>query len=129
MNAPTWKAAVLLTITFLAGGVAGGAAVGLSSRRPPWSHGDRDRHGESGWLDDMTVRLHLTPAQRDSIQAVLTRYRPRMDSIWGEVRPRFETLRDSIGIEIRAQLSPEQTTTYNDMVRRYQAERHGTEQR
>lgn len=106
----------------------GGAVVGLSSRRPAWSHEDRNRHRESGWLDDMTERLHLTPTQRDSIQAILTRYRPRMDSIWGELRPRFETLRDSIGIEIRAQLTPEQTTTYNDMIRRYQADRHGTEQ-
>lgn len=128
MNAPTWKAALLLTITFLAGGVAGGAVVGFSSRRPSWSH-DHDHHSENGWLDDMTRRLDLTPAQRDSIQSILSRYRPRMDSVWGEIRPRFETLRDSIGIEIRAQLTPVQTTTYNDMIRRFEAERHGTEQR
>jgi hypothetical protein len=41
-----------------------------------------------------------------------------MDSMWGEVRPRFDSLRTLVRDEIRGQLSPEQATKYQEMIER-----------
>jgi hypothetical protein len=52
-----------------------------------------------------------------------------MDSLWRETRPRFETLQERIRSDIRSQLTPEQITAYNDMLRRFDADRHNRESR
>jgi Spy/CpxP family protein refolding chaperone len=74
----------------------------------------------------MTRQLELTPSQRDSVQAILGRYKPKMDSIWRQVGPRFETIKDSISNDIRRQLTPEQQTRYTELLERFEQERQDT---
>ena len=68
--------------------------------------------GFATWLD-------LTPAQGDSITAVLDRWRPQMDSAWAEVRPRIETVRAKIRSDIAAQLTVEQQAKYEELMKRH----------
>ncbi|HWA41042.1 MAG TPA: periplasmic heavy metal sensor [Gemmatimonadales bacterium] len=107
-----WKAVVLLLAVFLAGALVGGVVCRL---RPPMG-GGRDPNGMIGHL---TEELKLTQAQQDSIKAVLERWRPQMDSTWAEVRPRIETVRDSIRSDIAKQLTPEQRAAYEAMLARH----------
>ena len=44
--------------------------------------------------------------------------KPVMDSMWQEVRPRFDSARTVIRSEIRAQLSPEQQQRYEELRQR-----------
>jgi Spy/CpxP family protein refolding chaperone len=125
----TRKAMLLLLATFVGGALAGGAAVAVAERgdvrlRKSHRHHDSDDH-----IEFMTRRLELTPAQRDSVQAILGRYKPKMDSIWRQLGPRFETIKDSISNDIRRQLTPEQQTRYTRMIERFEQERRDDERR
>ncbi|HVX89551.1 MAG TPA: periplasmic heavy metal sensor [Gemmatimonadales bacterium] len=107
-----WKAVVLLLAVFLAGGLVGGVV----GRMTPPMGGGRD---PNGMIKHLTEELDLSPAQQDSIKAVLDRWRPRMDSTWAEVRPRIETVRDSIRSDIATHLTEEQRTKYSEMLQRH----------
>ena len=117
-----WKAGVLLVAVFLAGALVGGVVARL---RPPTMQG-RDANG---MIRHMTEELDLTPVQQDSIKSVLERWRPVMDSAWAEVRPRIDTVRASIRSDIAAQLSAEQRTKYEAMIKRHADARHGQPRR
>jgi Spy/CpxP family protein refolding chaperone len=122
----TWKASLLLIATFAGGALAGGAVIGMADRdklpgrRPHHHHPGSDDH-----IEYMSRKLNLTPAQKDSVQAILERHKPAMDSIWRQLGPRFETIKDTISNEIRRQLTPEQQQAYAEMIRRFEAERRG----
>lgn len=126
---PTWKATMLLLATFTGGALAGGAAVAVADRGEARRDHKQHRHDSEDHLEFMTRRLDLTPAQRDSVQAILGRYKPRMDSIWRQIGPRFETIKDSISNDIRRQLTPEQQTRYTEIIERFEKERRDRERR
>jgi len=130
MTGSTWRAAVLLLVAFVLGGVAGAAitATAERGRHPSREHQER-RERRGSYIDMLAHELDLTAMQRDSVRAILDRYRPAMDSLWGETRPRFETLQERIRSDIRSQLMPEQITEYNDMLRRFDAGRRDRESR
>jgi len=112
MTKRPWKAAVLLAAVFIAGGLLGGAVGRMTT---PMGQG----RYPNGMLNHMTQDLGLSPAQQDSIRAVLERWRPAMDSAWSEVRPRIETVRARIRSDIAAQLTAEQRTKYDAMIKRH----------
>ncbi len=117
------RAAALLLATFVAGALVGGAVIGLAERRDDRHGAWRPRHGSEEYLQRLTEGLELTSVQRDSVRAILDRHRDGMESLWREIRPRFETLRDSIRSEIRSQLTPEQRDSYAELLRRHDEER------
>ncbi|HJP56223.1 MAG TPA: periplasmic heavy metal sensor [Gemmatimonadales bacterium] len=106
------RAAALLALVFLAGALAGAGAWAL---RRGGSHGD---HPRGDFVEHLAHHLDLTPAQRDSVAAILERRRRSMDSLWQEVGPRFETLRVTVRSEIRSQLTPDQQRKFADMNKR-----------
>lgn len=120
MKASTWKATLLLAVTFVLGALAGGAVVAYGERDRPstrFRHDHREPRDHIGYL---ARRLDLTATQQDSVKAILERHQASMDSIWRQVGPRFGTLRDSISNDIRRQLTPDQVERYNDMIRRFE---------
>jgi Spy/CpxP family protein refolding chaperone len=130
MTGSTWRAAALLLVAFVLGGLAGAAVTASAerSRHPSREHQQRgERRGS--YMEMLAHELDLTAVQRDSVRVILDRYRPAMDSLWRETRPRFETLQERIRSDIRSQLTPEQITAYNDMLRRFDADRHNRESR
>lgn len=120
---------MLLLATFAGGALAGGAAIAVADRGDMRRDHKQHRHDSEDHLEFMTRRLDLTPAQRDSVEAILGRYKPRMDSIWRQIGPRFETIKDSISNDIRRQLTPEQQTRYTEMLERFENERRDGERR
>jgi Spy/CpxP family protein refolding chaperone len=109
-------AAGLLLAVFGLGALAGGVGVSLAEHRGG-DAGTRP-HSRDSYLTRLTTELTLSAAQRDSIRAIMERNKPAMDSMWGEVRPRFDSLRTLVRDEIRGQLSPEQATKYQEMIER-----------
>ena len=119
-------AALLLVATFVLGGLVGGAATSVADRRnhKP-GHGDRPR---PSFVDRLQSDLDLSPAQRDSVQAVLDRHQPAMDSLWQLIRPQFQSERQAIRNAIAALLTPDQQAKYTmlqrqDSLRRAEGDR------
>ena len=106
----------LLVAVFLAGiaaGVTGGRW--LAERRGPPARPNR------GYADRLAQQLQLAGAQRDSVVVILRRYDPQMRAIFGSVQPQMDSLRERLRAEIRAQLTPAQQTTYQQLIERERA--------
>lgn len=121
MMRTTWKAGILLLIAFALGAGSGVAIAWGSIQHRRWGGGPEDR--TENYLRLLDGTLDLRSDQRDSIRAILTRHRGEMDSIWREIRPRYETLRGQIRSEIRVQLDPGQQQRYAKLVTRMDEER------
>lgn len=110
-------AASLLFGVLVVGGLIGGLLVGrLEPRQSPTERGRGG--GRDGYVERLTAHLDLTGPQQDAIRGILQRSEPVMDSIWRDVRPRFDSLRNVVRDSIRAQLTPEQLQKYTDMLER-----------
>jgi hypothetical protein len=119
MSNSTRTATLLLLIAFLLGAVAGIGGVALYHRSPGMGRSG----GPSGYLARLSKDLELTPVQRDSVSAILKVYEPRMDSIWQDIRPKFETVRAELRSDINAQLTPDQQRRYAELLERQNARR------
>lgn len=122
------RAALLLAAAFLVGALCGAAGMLVASQRGMGPSQPR-RRGPHGYVEHLTRTLDLSPAQRDSVRAILERHRPAMDSLRREVAPRFETLQNTIRSEIRLQLSPDQQERLSDMTKRFDSMRTRGEDR
>lgn len=107
-------AVLMLLGTFLLGGLLGGAATSLADLRAHKKHRDRPR---LSYVDRLAADLTLTEAQRDSVQAVLDRHQPAMDSLWQLFRPLLQSERQVIRNEIGALLTPDQLAKYRELQR------------
>lgn len=114
------KAAILLAGTLGLGILLGAAGMAVADRR-----GERPRwERNSDWfLEHLSQNLELTPSQRDSVSAVLKRYRPVMDSVMQEIRPRLDTVRAAMREQIAAHLTPAQQQAYEEMRREHERRR------
>jgi Spy/CpxP family protein refolding chaperone len=124
MATPRRNAVVLLIAVFVAGLVVGVGGVAIAERSGIHVL-PREQHRPGGYLEFLSHRLDLTPAQRDSVRSILERHRPTMDSMRAAVAPPFETLRKQIRSEIRAQLTPEQQQTFSDLGRKNDSTSNG----
>jgi Spy/CpxP family protein refolding chaperone len=114
------KAVVLLVATFILGALAGAASMAVAERRmapPRW-----DRRTD-WYLDHLSKTLDLSSTQRDSVSTVLRRYRPVMDSLMQEIRPRLDAVRAAMRSEVGRHLSPAQQKEYEEMRRHRDKER------
>lgn len=109
-------AAALLAAAFAVGILVGAGGTLLAD----WNDGParRESRGPRGYLQRLTHVLELDSAQRDTVQAILDRHKPALDSLRREMEPRFETLQQSIRSDIRSRLNPDQQRKFNDMTRR-----------
>jgi hypothetical protein len=117
-------AALLLVGALVVGGLLGGGATLLADRHAHKAHGPRP-----GYVERLAADLGLSDAQRDSIQLVLDRHQPAMDSLWQLIRPQFQSERQLIRNEISLLLTPEQKAKYaqlqrQDSLRRAEMERN-----
>ncbi len=117
----TWKAGALLALAVLAGGAAGSALTARSDACTAGSTATK-QPGE-GFVSLLTQELTLTPAQQDSIRAVLSRHSGAMDALWDEIRPRVDSVRSLIRLEIAPHLTAEQQTRFTALTARLDAER------
>lgn len=86
---------VALCVTFALGAAAGlGLAPLLRPPRPPLPHS--------------LEYLHLRPAQRQRIEAIIARHGPQVEAALAEARPRLRAVQERVAAEIEAELTPEQ---------------------
>ena len=114
------SAVALLVAAFVLGALTGGAALALADRG---SDAGPKRGDRVSFIERLDRDLALSPEQRQSIELILEQHRPRMDSLWREVAPRFETLRAEVRSELDALLTPEQQVKHQEMLKR-RSERH-----
>jgi Spy/CpxP family protein refolding chaperone len=122
LNRSTIWAVVLLVATFAAGLAAGAGGRALWVRRAGAAALERSR-GIDRMMSELNEELRLTPAQRDSVRAVVQRHRARMSAVWETVRPRFDSMRAEMDSEVARHLTPEQAAKYRDHVTRYRHQR------
>ena len=100
--------ALLLLATFAAGTVTGGAlAHWLVIRPSPSSHFPHPM-GPVPWDN-----LDLSASQRDKINEILERHRPKLDAILGETFPKVQVVVAQVDNEIREILTPEQRRKFD----------------
>jgi hypothetical protein len=110
----------LLTAIFALGLVAGG--VGLRTWERSRAAAGRHSTGREAYFARLSTELGLTTVQQDSLRAIVRRNEPVMDSMWQEIRPRFDSVRVRMRDEIRAQLTPDQQQKYTEMIERRERE-------
>lgn len=109
------SAAGLLLAAAVVGGVIGAVVAGRPDNRE--GRGS-NRGGREGYVERMTTELGLTQPQQDSVRAILQRFEPAMDSLWRDMRPRFDSLRQVARSAIGSQLDAEQQQKYQAMLAR-----------
>ena len=118
MSRTTTWAVALLVVTF-----ATGVAVGVGSRaiwtRHAQAAAPERRRGPDHLVRELNEALRLTPAQRDTVHAILQRHWARMTEVWETVRPRFDSMRAQMDSEILRQLAPDQQVKYRDHMARH----------
>jgi len=105
------QGAVLIALVFVVGVLAGGATERIRASREKPMRPFR----QAGELPRPFARLGLTEEQRTEISAILERGRPQTDSVLQELMPHLQAISDSIRVEIREVLTPEQTELLDDM--------------
>ena len=103
----------LLVAVFVAG-----IALGAVGTR--WTAGRRGPppRPRVGYADRLAQQLQLTTVQRDSVAAILQRFDPKMRAIFTHVQPQMDSLRQELRNAIKAQLTAQQQTTYQQLIER-----------
>src|SRR3989442_15803795 len=117
LNRSTTWALVFLVATFAAGIAVGAGGRALWVRHA--SAAAPERRGLDRMMDELNEELHLGPAQRDSVRAILQPHRTRITAVWETARPRFDSMRAQMDSEVARQLTPKQQGRYRDHVTRY----------
>lgn len=119
-NRSKLSAVALLAAVFIAGGAAGWLF------RDGTEHDGRPRRrGPDAMVAYLGRELKLTPAQSDSVRAIFVRHRPEIEAFWGQVRPRFDSIKTRMRAEIDAQLTPEQRAKHQRLVEEAEHHRRG----
>lgn len=116
------QALLLLAIAFGTGIVGGMALERVRAVRSWRGTAERMRPdfgppgaGRLGFFD----LLDVTDQQREQIRAILEASRSAMDSVFRSSMPHLLTIHDSVRAEIRAVLTPEQQTRFDEMEPRW----------
>jgi hypothetical protein len=115
-------AGAFLATAFLAGGATGWGLRGwaVAKRRP----GERD---PKEMVAHLTKQLGLSRGKQDSVRTVLERHRIDVASIWHVTRPRMDSLRRVMQVEIEDQLTPVQRSRFNELLGRRERQRRAAD--
>jgi hypothetical protein len=91
--------AAMLLVTFGLG-LVGGVGLAPLLRSPP------------GRLPPSFEPLHLSPAQRGRIEAIVDSHGPEVDAAPGEARPRLRAVQERVALEIEAELDAAQREVF-----------------
>jgi hypothetical protein len=108
-----WTALVLLAV-FVAGG-ATGAGLAWAFRPPGPAHGPAGRRPPGDGLPPFVAELGLSPDQLARARAIAERHRAEIEAVVQESFPRVRAVQDRVEQEIRAILTPEQATRFDEL--------------
>jgi hypothetical protein len=110
-------AAGLLAAVFAAGVAVGtGVSAAASDRRDDTQ--DRRTPERLSYAERLERELALNPVQRDSVDRILTAYEDSMSAMWTELRPRMDALRTSIRQNVTDLLDSTQLESYRAYMHR-----------
>ena len=116
------RASKQMLVTFVLGGVVGAAGAYWSAPYAFHRHWERGQF-QTRMLQQFSSKLHLTPAQRTQVAAILEAKRQRIKTLRADIRPKFEDIRTSASAEIRVLLTPEQQKKFDVMQAEWEARR------
>lgn len=116
-----WVAAAFLTTACVVGGATGWVLKG-------WVSG-RERHDRNpdATIAYLSKQLGLSVEQEDSIRTALERRRMEMDSIWRDARPRIDSLRTAMQVDIEEELTPAQRARFRELMLWHERQRHAAD--
>lgn len=105
------QAVLLLAVVFVIGGLVGFSLDRLVAPpgRPPHHQGPPPK----GLPPELRDGMNLTADQERRIQAILDASRPRTDAVLNEFLPRLRAIADSVRLEMREVLTPEQRVLFD----------------
>lgn len=117
-----WKAIVALCLVFLFGMLAGGFVAFAVVHR----HVRQVLQGGPDAVAEIIMRrldrdLRLDAEQRGKLRTIVDSTRVELKSIRHEVQPRLNELLEAAENRVRAILKPEQTTRFNELVKKGRA--------
>ncbi len=113
----------LLLVAFVVGVLAGIAGDRVVTSRPPDRPGPHGGPGPGGGpprerrLPPPLEDMNLSAAQRAAAESLIALARPRNRAIMDEVIPRLRVVSDSLQLQVRALLTPEQQARFDAAVR------------
>jgi hypothetical protein len=117
LNRPKFYAFVLLIAVFAAGIALGAGVSAAASDRGRHRSGPEQRRQE-GYADRLQRELQLTPIQRDTVDYILDRYQDSMNVVWRSMRPRMDSIRVAVRLDIMNALDSLQQAEYRDLIHR-----------
>jgi len=117
LNKPKFYAVVLLIAVFAAGIALGAGVSAAASDRGSHRSGTEPRRQE-GYADRLQRELQLTPIQRDTVDHILNRYQDSMNVVWRSMRPRMDSIRVAVRLDIMNALDSLQQAEYRDLMHR-----------
>jgi hypothetical protein len=111
----------VFAIGLLAAVLVAGIALGAAGSHWALAHRGGPPRPNRSYADRLAQQLSLDSAQRDSVAGILRRYDPQMRAIFASVRPQMDSLRERLREDIRAQLTPAQQATYQQIIDRDRA--------
>lgn len=111
---PKSRTILFLIVSFLLGSVAGGfvGAKFLNARG-----GGPQRHSRGDVMKEFTEKLRLQGNQIAVVDSILESHRTGIDSLRKKFSEQFKTQRDSLRKAIRAVLTPEQNSLYEEYIK------------
>lgn len=119
----------LLLAAFAAGVALGAVATARFGAGSGWTTAARDRdrerepsrgrsRQETSFLDRLDRHLQLSPAQRDSVAAILKRYDGPMRELWWRERHQLDSMRLQVRADVAALLDEQQREQFRLMNQR-----------
>jgi hypothetical protein len=105
-------AATLLIATFAVGAVVGRVSARWSDASATPRARTENRVPGARLTATLQRELTLSPVQRDSVQAILTKWDPAMRAVWDGMRPKFDSLRVLVRADIRQVLTEDQKAAF-----------------
>lgn len=81
---------------------------------------DKPGYRQKRFLSKLDKKLKLTSEQRTKIEQILNEKHKKIQDLRGEVRPKFKALRESAQSEIRAVLTAEQQTKFDELIQKHE---------
>jgi Spy/CpxP family protein refolding chaperone len=109
-------AALVLVAAFSVGAITGRTSTAWwrSNRGPsPGQREGGERRPPGGrFVATLERELKLTPTQRDSVQAIVKAYDPKMRAVYDGMRPKFDSLRAQVHADIMKVLTDDQKAAF-----------------
>jgi hypothetical protein len=112
----------LLALSFLAGALLIGGALGFTADRMIGSEKACVRADRQAMRERMAADLNLTPVQRQAFDSLLEKRHSDMDAVMSTVRPQLDSIRQETRQQMARMLDDQQRARYEKMLEEAKAE-------